>query len=98
MATYNAQERPKYVHVSSGGVTRWNRPGIDVSQEPPAVGMNEALGGILTYKLEGCGLPSLLLVLLLLTMYSITCVACARRGRDPRKRHPFHHRAPLRAD
>ena len=23
--------------------------------EPPAVGMNEALGGILTYKLEGNG-------------------------------------------
>lgn len=44
---------PRVVHVSSAGVTRWNRPGIDVAQEPPAVGMNDALGGLLTYKLAG---------------------------------------------
>lgn len=28
------------------------RPGIDLSQEPPAVRMNGELGGILTYKLK----------------------------------------------
>ncbi len=28
------------------------RPGIDLSQEPPAVRMNDELGGILTYKLK----------------------------------------------
>jgi uncharacterized protein YbjT (DUF2867 family) len=42
---------PRVVMVSSAGVTRWNRPGIDVEQEPPAVKMNEMLGGLLTYKL-----------------------------------------------
>lgn len=30
------------------------RPGIDLSKEPPAVRMNEELGGILTYKLKVC--------------------------------------------
>ena len=34
------------------GVTRPNRPGIDVNVEPPAVRMNDALGGILTFKLK----------------------------------------------
>ena len=33
------------------GVT--DRPGIDVESEPPAVRMNEELGGLLTYKLAG---------------------------------------------
>ncbi len=28
------------------------RPGIDLSQEPPAVRMNDELGGILTNKLK----------------------------------------------
>lgn len=42
---------PVWVHVSSAGVTRPNRPGIDVNAEPPAVRMNDALGGLLTYKL-----------------------------------------------
>lgn len=28
------------------------RPGIDLSQEPPAVRMNDELGGILTFKLK----------------------------------------------
>ena len=42
-----------FVHVSSAGVTRPNRPGIDVDQEPPAVKLNDALGGLLTYKLAG---------------------------------------------
>ena len=42
-----------WVHVSSAGVTRPNRPGIDVSVEPPAVRMNAELGGLLTHKLAG---------------------------------------------
>ncbi|PNW83397.1 hypothetical protein CHLRE_05g244800v5 [Chlamydomonas reinhardtii] len=44
---------PRFVHVSSAGVTRPNRPGIDVNQEPPAVKLNDTLGGILTWKLAG---------------------------------------------
>lgn len=39
------------VYLGSG-VTRPNRPGIDVDAEPPAVKMNDQLGGILTYKLK----------------------------------------------
>ena len=30
-----------------------NRPGINLEEEPPAVRMNEQLGGILTWKLQG---------------------------------------------
>lgn len=41
------------MHISSAGVTRPNRPGIDVSAEPPAVKLNDALGGLLTFKLRG---------------------------------------------
>lgn len=41
------------MHVSSAGVTRPNRPGINVDMEPPAVKLNDALGGLLTYKLAG---------------------------------------------
>lgn len=41
------------VMCSSGGVTKWNRPGLDLSKQPPAVRMNDDLGGILTYKLKG---------------------------------------------
>ncbi|GLC61057.1 hypothetical protein PLESTB_001711400 [Pleodorina starrii] len=44
---------PRFVHVSSAGVTRPNRPGINPDQEPPAVKLNDALGGILTWKLAG---------------------------------------------
>lgn len=53
----------RFVYVSSGGVTRVDRPGIDVDKEPPAVKMNAMLGGILTYKLKAedavrsCGVP-----------------------------------------
>lgn len=39
--------------VSSAGVTRPSRPGINVDQEPPAVKLNDMLGGLLTYKLAG---------------------------------------------
>ena len=44
---------PRFVHVSSAGVTRPNRPGINVDMEPPAVKLNDALGGLLTWKLAG---------------------------------------------
>lgn len=45
----------RFVLVSSAGVTRPHRPGIDVEKEPPAVKMNAMLGGILDYKLKGEG-------------------------------------------
>ncbi|VAH42831.1 unnamed protein product [Triticum turgidum subsp. durum] len=35
------------------GVTRPERPGLDLSKQPPAVRMNKELGSILTYKLKG---------------------------------------------
>lgn len=50
---YGGQRRPQLVQVSSAGVTRPNRPGINLAEEPPAVRMNEQLGGILTWKLRG---------------------------------------------
>ncbi|GMH41686.1 hypothetical protein BSKO_09596 [Bryopsis sp. KO-2023] len=56
-------QTPRVVLVSSSGVTRCDRPGIDISKQPPAVRMNDELGGILTYKLKGedvvrhCGVP-----------------------------------------
>jgi hypothetical protein len=53
VAPEKALAAPRFVHVSSAGVTRPNRPGIDVEQEPPAVKLNDALGGLLTYKLAG---------------------------------------------
>ena len=42
----------RFVYISSAGVTRPGRPGINLEEEPPAVRMNEMLGGILTYKLK----------------------------------------------
>jgi len=44
---------PQFILVSSAGVTRPGRPGIDLEAEPPAVRMNDQLGGILTWKLKG---------------------------------------------
>ncbi len=44
---------PQFVLVSSAGVTRPNRPGINLDEEPPAVRLNDQLGGILTWKLKG---------------------------------------------
>lgn len=44
---------PQFVLVSSAGVTRPGRPGINLAEEPPAVRLNEQLGGILTWKLRG---------------------------------------------
>lgn len=49
---YNPQS-PRFILVSSAGVTRPGRPGINLEEEPPAVRMNEQLGGILTWKLKG---------------------------------------------
>lgn len=40
------------MHVSSAGVTRPDRPGLDLTKQPPAVRMNKELGFILTYKLK----------------------------------------------
>jgi uncharacterized protein YbjT (DUF2867 family) len=50
---YGGKAKPQLVQISSAGVTRPNRPGINLEAEPPAVRMNEQLGGILTWKLRG---------------------------------------------
>ena len=50
---FGGQIKPQLIQISSAGVTRPNRPGIDLEQEPPAVRMNDQLGGILTWKLRG---------------------------------------------
>ncbi|KVI01024.1 Galactose-binding domain-like protein [Cynara cardunculus var. scolymus] len=42
-----------FVHVGSAGVTRPERPGLDLSKQPPAVRLNKELGSILTFKLKG---------------------------------------------
>jgi len=44
---------PRFVHVSSAGVTRPDRPGLDLSKQPPAVRLNKELDFVLTYKLKG---------------------------------------------
>jgi uncharacterized protein YbjT (DUF2867 family) len=43
---YGGRAKPQLVQVSSAGVTRPDRPGINLAEEPPAVRMNEQLGGI----------------------------------------------------
>jgi len=53
ISAYGAQEKPQFVHVSSAGVTRPGRPDLNLEEEPPAVRMNDQLGGILTWKLRG---------------------------------------------
>lgn len=50
---YGGEILPQFVLVSSAGVTRPGRPGINLDEEPPAVRLNEQLGGILTWKLKG---------------------------------------------
>lgn len=50
---YGGEVLPRFVLISSAGVTRPNRPGINLAEEPPAVRMNDQLGGILTWKLRG---------------------------------------------
>ncbi|QUS61315.1 CIA30 family protein [Synechocystis sp. PCC 7339] len=51
--TYANPLTPQFIHVSSAGVTRPGRPGLNLAEEPPAVRLNEQLGGILTWKLQG---------------------------------------------
>ena len=53
LKAYGGTAKPQLVQVSSAGVTRPDRPGINLAEEPPAVRMNEQLGGILTWKLRG---------------------------------------------
>ncbi|MDZ8187522.1 MAG: CIA30 family protein [Nostoc sp. ChiSLP02] len=50
---YGSASLPRFILVSSAGVTRPERPGINLDEEPPAVRLNEQLGGILTWKLKG---------------------------------------------
>lgn len=42
----------RFVHVGSAGVTRPERPGLDLSKQPPAVRLNKELDYILTFKLK----------------------------------------------
>ena len=53
IAAYGGEAKSQFVQISSAGVTRPQRPGIDLESEPPAVRMNDQLGGILTWKLRG---------------------------------------------
>ncbi|MFH7027759.1 MAG: CIA30 family protein [Heteroscytonema crispum UTEX LB 1556] len=50
---YGGANLSQFVLVSSAGVTRPGRPGINLDEEPPAVRLNDQLGGILTWKLRG---------------------------------------------
>jgi len=50
---YGGTTSPQFVLISSAGVTRPGRPGINLDEEPPAVKLNDQLGGILTWKLKG---------------------------------------------
>lgn len=50
---YGGQKSPRFIQISSAGVTRPGKPGLNLEEEPPAVRMNEQLGGILTWKLKG---------------------------------------------
>ncbi|MBD2481637.1 CIA30 family protein [Planktothrix sp. FACHB-1365] len=50
---YGGTILPRFVQVSSAGVTRPGKPGLNLEEEPPAVRLNEQLGGILTWKLRG---------------------------------------------
>jgi uncharacterized protein YbjT (DUF2867 family) len=51
---YGGQRKtPQFIMVGSAGVTRPGRPNLNLEEEPPAVRLNEQLGGILTWKLRG---------------------------------------------
>ncbi len=50
---YGGATLPQFILVSSAGVTRPGRPGINLAEEPPAVRLNDQLGGLLTWKLRG---------------------------------------------
>ncbi|XP_020417242.1 uncharacterized protein LOC109948509 [Prunus persica] len=43
---------PRFVHLGSAGVTRPDRPELDLSKQPPAVHLNKELDFILTFKLK----------------------------------------------
>ncbi|KAI5320398.1 hypothetical protein L3X38_040106 [Prunus dulcis] len=43
---------PRFVHLGSAGATRPDRPGLDLSKQPPAVRLNKELDFILTFKLK----------------------------------------------
>jgi uncharacterized protein YbjT (DUF2867 family) len=53
IAAYGGTAKPQFIMVSSAGVTRPGRPNLILEEEPPAVRMNDQLGGILTWKLRG---------------------------------------------
>jgi len=53
LKAYGGETLPQFILVSSAGVTRPGRPGLDLEAEPPAVRLNDQLGGILTWKLRG---------------------------------------------
>ena len=50
---YGGPATPQWIMISSAGVTRPGRPGINLEEQPPAVRLNDQLGGILTWKLRG---------------------------------------------
>ncbi|MGF1541459.1 MAG: CIA30 family protein [Pleurocapsa sp.] len=50
---YSSRPKPQFILISSAGVTRPGRPDLNLEDQPPAVRMNDQLGGILTWKLRG---------------------------------------------
>ena len=50
---YGGKANSQFVMISSAGVTRPGKPNLNLAEEPPAVRMNDQLGGILTWKLRG---------------------------------------------
>ncbi|WP_210407183.1 CIA30 family protein [Hydrocoleum sp. CS-953] len=50
---YGSDELPKFVLVSSAGVTRPGRPGLNLDEQIPIVKLNDQLKGILNWKLKG---------------------------------------------
>jgi uncharacterized protein YbjT (DUF2867 family) len=50
---YGGKVTPQFVLISSAGVTRPGRTDLNLETEPPAVRLNDQLGGILTWKLKG---------------------------------------------
>ncbi|XP_008230832.1 PREDICTED: uncharacterized protein LOC103330068 [Prunus mume] len=43
---------PRFVHLGFAGVTRPDRPGLDLNKQPPVVRLNKELDFILTFKLK----------------------------------------------
>ncbi|CAL2274903.1 unnamed protein product [Prunus armeniaca] len=43
---------PRFVRIGSAGINRPDRPGLDLSKQPPAVRLNKELDFILTFKLK----------------------------------------------